>query len=433
MPGSSLLPGSSLGRAVVARTLTQIRRRRPPLLMEGKPGQPSLRSTLRDSLREVDDSTITLQGFLVKRAVSATLWKNWKRRWLVLRASPCGGGSLAWHVGPDPHGKPNGSLLLLEHSSLEHTNIGRPLCLTVRTGERVLVLQASSASELRGWWVAIGEAIKGEYEVPAALNTVRLQYSSSRGRGADGSGGAADVAFSTATLGTGDLRKAVLPPPGMPVEQWVAAGTTIFVQHTARLHAMLSAHCTPDSCPAMTAGPRCEYLWADDEAGGESLQENPPISSQRLCAAAHVGRLLAWAQLQLDELQLAGSGTAGSGGDAACGAAGDRDRRAYAYFLERVQLVYRRLARVFAHIYLEHAEHVSSLGVERLLNSTFKHFVYFGFEFELLEQGADLQPLEPVVRRLLAIDERRYGNGAGDEQRSAEREIAEFLGGETTG
>ena len=108
--------------------------------MEGKPGPLSLRSTLRDSLREVDDSTITLQGFLVKRAVSATLWKNWKRRWLVLRASPCGGGSLAWHVGPDPHGKPNGSLLLLEHSSLEHTNIdmdilrctpgpGPPACL----------------------------------------------------------------------------------------------------------------------------------------------------------------------------------------------------------------------------------------------------------------------------------------------------------------
>ena len=38
------------------------------------------------------DATVLREGWLVKRAVSATVWKNWRKRWLVLRA-----GTISWH------------------------------------------------------------------------------------------------------------------------------------------------------------------------------------------------------------------------------------------------------------------------------------------------------------------------------------------------
>ena len=40
-------------------------------------------------------------------------------------------------------------------------------------------------------------------------------------------------------------------------------------------------------------------------------------------------------------------------------------------------IIYRRLTRVYAHIYCSHATHVSQLGIEALVNSTFKHMLYF--------------------------------------------------------
>lgn len=47
------------------------------------------------------------------------------------------------------------------------------------------------------------------------------------------------------------------------------------------------------------------------------------------------------------------------------------------HFLEDVKTLFKRLFRVYAHIYHSHFKHVCALGAEAHLNTCFKHFMYF--------------------------------------------------------
>ena len=46
-----------------------------------------------------------------------------------------------------------------------------------------------------------------------------------------------------------------------------------------------------------------------------------------------------------------------------------------------IKVVFKRLFRVYAHIYHTHFSHLMSLGAETHLNTCFKHFVYFIDQF----------------------------------------------------
>ncbi len=46
-------------------------------------------------------------------------------------------------------------------------------------------------------------------------------------------------------------------------------------------------------------------------------------------------------------------------------------------FLEVVKVIFKRLFRVYAHIYHSHFKNVCSLGAEAHLNTCFKHFMAF--------------------------------------------------------
>ena len=70
-------------------------------------------------------------------------------------------------------------------------------------------------------------------------------------------------------------------------------------------------------------------------------------------------------------------------------------------FVERVQNIFKRLFRVYAHIYYCHFERMSSLGAEPHLNTCFKHYMYFVYEFNLIPNKQELQPLQELIDRLL--------------------------------
>ena len=63
-------------------------------------------------------------------------------------------------------------------------------------------------------------------------------------------------------------------------------------------------------------------------------------------------------------------------------------------FVERVQNIFKRLFRVYAHIYYCHFERMSQLGAEPHLNTCFKHYMYFVFEFQLIPKKEELAPLQ---------------------------------------
>jgi hypothetical protein len=59
----------------------------------------------------------------------------------------------------------------------------------------------------------------------------------------------------------------------------------------------------------------------------------------------------------------------------------------------RVKNIFKRLFRVYGHMYHSHVESIIALGAEAHLNTCFKHFMYFILEFGLVER----KELEPLV------------------------------------
>jgi MOB kinase activator 1 len=64
-----------------------------------------------------------------------------------------------------------------------------------------------------------------------------------------------------------------------------------------------------------------------------------------------------------------------------------------------VKNIYKRLFRVYAHIFHTHFGEVEARGAEAHLNRSFKHLMYFILEFDLVEE-ADLVPLKSLIKIL---------------------------------
>lgn len=62
-------------------------------------------------------------------------------------------------------------------------------------------------------------------------------------------------------------------------------------------------------------------------------------------------------------------------------------------FKGTVKNIFKRLFRVYAHIYYSHFEKIVELKAEAHLNTCFKHFIYFVLQFDLVE-AKELAPLE---------------------------------------
>lgn len=65
-------------------------------------------------------------------------------------------------------------------------------------------------------------------------------------------------------------------------------------------------------------------------------------------------------------------------------------------FQNVVKSIFRRLFRVFAHVYLHHVEHVQALDVTVQLNTSFQHFIFFVLQFNLIEKK-ELAPLSELI------------------------------------
>ncbi|KFP87559.1 MOB kinase activator 1A, partial [Apaloderma vittatum] len=142
-----------------------------------------------------------------------------------------------------------------------------------------------------------------------------------------------------ATLGSGNLRQAVMLPEGEDLNEWIAVNTVDFFNQINMLYGTITEFCTEASCPVMSAGPRfgaprnvlprfpaqeyldCEFLF---------LCLGPfPVTVSCLN-----GFCLSWPILK-------------------------------------------RLFRVYAHIYHQHFDSVMRLQEEAHLNTSFKHFIFF--------------------------------------------------------
>ena len=192
-----------------------------------------------------------------------------------------------------------------------------------------------------------------------------------------------------ATLGTGNLHEAVTLPEGEDENEWLAVNTVDFFNEINLLYGVIAEFCTEQACPVMCAGPKYEYMWAD----GQTVKRPMAVSAPR-----YVDFLMTWVQNQLDDEKLFPT---------QLGVPFPPD------FTERVQNIFKRLFRVYAHIYYCHFERMSQLGAEPHLNTCFKHYMYFVYEFNLIPRKEELAPLQELIDRLLERDQPGAGGGAG--------------------
>lgn len=179
------------------------------------------------------------------------------------------------------------------------------------------------------------------------------------------------------TLGSGNLREAVALPEGEDLNEWLAVNTFDFFNQINMLYGTITEFCTDESCPVMSAGPKYEYRWAD------GVQHKKPV---KMTAPQYVDALMTWVQSQLDDENLFPS---------KIGVPFPRS------FQQTVKNIFKRLFRVYAHIYHSHFQKIVSLGEEAHLNTCFKHFLYFVKEFDLVPR-TELEPLQELINQFMA-------------------------------
>ncbi|EZA55773.1 Mps one binder kinase activator-like protein [Ooceraea biroi] len=200
-----------------------------------------------------------------------------------------------------------------------------------------------------------------------------------------------------ATLGSGNLRLAVMLPEGEDLNEWVAVNTVDFFNQINMLYGTITEFCTEESCPIMSAGPKYEYHWAD----GHTVKK--PI---KCSAPKYIDYLMTWVQDQLDDealfpIVLLKCSEALITVSASLFAGVPFPKN----FLSIAKTILKRLFRVYAHIYHQHFSEVVQLGEEAHLNTSFKHFIFFVQEFNLIDRR-ELAPLQELIEKLTAKDAR---------------------------
>jgi len=180
------------------------------------------------------------------------------------------------------------------------------------------------------------------------------------------------------TLGIGDISYIVKKPEEEKLGEWLTENAVEIYKEIEFIYGVLKDYCTKAKCPSMTAGRRFEYLWAD---GDKYIQ---PV---KLPAPEYVKNLMAWVQKGLDPyVQKIKDGTAGD-------YKGDRDWR------KALKNIFKRLFRVYAHIYHSHIKVVEELGVMKHLNTSFQRFIYFVREFKLIS-FQHMEPLADLIKKI---------------------------------
>lgn len=177
-----------------------------------------------------------------------------------------------------------------------------------------------------------------------------------------------------ASLGAGDLLSAVKLPPDEDLNEWLAVHVVDFYNTSNLIYGSLVSHCTVAACPVMNATSKFEYLWLD-----KSKDKN--AKPMTVSAPQYVELLMDWIENQLNDESIFPT---------------DTSVPFPKTFKKSCENIFKRLFRVYAHIYCKHFDHIKSMGEDAHLNTAFKHFMHFIFEFNLVT-GDELAPLKTYI------------------------------------
>jgi MOB kinase activator 1 len=175
-----------------------------------------------------------------------------------------------------------------------------------------------------------------------------------------------------ATLGSGNLMDAIKLPPGEEFDEWLAVNTVDFYNAVSMLYGTLAEFCVEKTCEIMSAGSKYEYLWAD------GVKIKKPV---RLSAPEYIDKLFDWVESQIDDESVFPQ---------------QFGAKFPPNYLEVTKTIYKRLFRVYAHMYHSHFKQICSLDEEAHLNTCFKHFIFFTMHYNLVD-AKELAPLQELI------------------------------------
>jgi MOB kinase activator 1 len=179
------------------------------------------------------------------------------------------------------------------------------------------------------------------------------------------------------TLGSGNMDLAVELPRGEDLNEWLAVNTIEFYNEISIIYGTLTEFCSVRTCPIMSAGPKYEYRWA----------EGPNIKTPiQMPACEYIDHLMTWIENQLNNERLFPCQVGVNFPD---------------NFQSLIKIIFKRLFRIYAHIYHSHFKDIMAMELETHLNTCFKHFVYFIDAYKLVD-SKDAAPLTELIQEFKA-------------------------------
>jgi len=169
------------------------------------------------------------------------------------------------------------------------------------------------------------------------------------------------------------MKESVSLPKGYQRNDWINEHVETFVEQTQKLFDTVSARC---DCPEMTAGPGYSYLWAD------GVKVKKPIA---LPAAEYIRSLFIWVESDMKNQNIFPTKVNS--------VVGTYPKQ----FLPSVKNIFKRLFRVYAHVYHHHFKDIVEYQKEQELNSSYKWFYFFVTGFDLVERK-DMEPLKDLQK-----------------------------------
>jgi len=177
-----------------------------------------------------------------------------------------------------------------------------------------------------------------------------------------------------------DMKKIVKCPPDEDLNDFLANHVVDFYTRAKLVYSTvmdseeaLMRTCNDQNCPIMNGGPKYEYLWQD---GNKKLE--------KVSAPEYVIRLMEWIDDMITDEKIFPPVD---------------DIPFPSNFKDVCKKIFRRLYRVFVHVYIEHFERLQEAGAEAHTNTFYRHYYFFMKEHHLMEEK-DFAPLETLNERL---------------------------------
>jgi MOB kinase activator 1 len=180
-------------------------------------------------------------------------------------------------------------------------------------------------------------------------------------------------ALSKRTLGAGvtDVINAIKLPPGEELNEWVACHIVDFFNELSVLYGSVSA-AAMEKFPNEGDGfpPGFEYRWAQ-----------PGQKAMRVSGPEYIDYVMSWIEANLDTPTIFPA---------------EEDQTWPAEFMTYAEDMFRRMFRIFAILFHRLFDELQKIDAHTHLNTVFRHFMFFSFEYNLVgdkETGALAGPV----------------------------------------